>query len=89
MQLKMTSFKERSCGFSPQLVDCVLLDDGGFLLMSNQDEYITLVSYCNVKQSPSLIRAVLICQETYYVPDAVMLSHGVCMFIVPCLFFTS
>uniref|UniRef100_A0A4W6DH13 Calcium voltage-gated channel auxiliary subunit alpha2delta 1 n=1 Tax=Lates calcarifer TaxID=8187 RepID=A0A4W6DH13_LATCA len=24
-------------------VDCVILDDGGFLLMSNQDEYITLI----------------------------------------------
>lgn len=28
-----------------QHVDCVILDDGGFLLMSNQDEYINLVSY--------------------------------------------
>lgn len=27
-----------------QHVDCVILDDGGFLLMSNQDEYISLVS---------------------------------------------
>lgn len=26
-----------------QHVDCVILDDGGFLLMSNQDEYITQV----------------------------------------------
>lgn len=30
-------------GFAPQQVDCVILDDGGFLLMSNQDEYITQV----------------------------------------------
>lgn len=28
-----------------QLVDCVILDDGGFLLMSNQEEYISLVSH--------------------------------------------
>uniref|UniRef100_A0A8D3BZ29 Calcium voltage-gated channel auxiliary subunit alpha2delta 1 n=1 Tax=Scophthalmus maximus TaxID=52904 RepID=A0A8D3BZ29_SCOMX len=27
----------------PNHVDCVILDDGGFLLMSNQDEYITLI----------------------------------------------
>uniref|UniRef100_A0A8D2ZQY3 Calcium voltage-gated channel auxiliary subunit alpha2delta 1 n=1 Tax=Scophthalmus maximus TaxID=52904 RepID=A0A8D2ZQY3_SCOMX len=27
----------------PSHVDCVILDDGGFLLMSNQDEYITLI----------------------------------------------
>ncbi len=32
-------------GFAPQQVDCVILDDGGFLLMSNQDEYITQVEY--------------------------------------------
>lgn len=31
--------------FILQHVDCVILDDGGFLLMSNKDEYITLVSY--------------------------------------------
>uniref|UniRef100_A0A669DZX7 Calcium voltage-gated channel auxiliary subunit alpha2delta 1 n=1 Tax=Oreochromis niloticus TaxID=8128 RepID=A0A669DZX7_ORENI len=30
--------------FILQHVDCVILDDGGFLLMSNKDEYITLVS---------------------------------------------
>uniref|UniRef100_A0A7N8YJ25 Calcium voltage-gated channel auxiliary subunit alpha2delta 1 n=1 Tax=Mastacembelus armatus TaxID=205130 RepID=A0A7N8YJ25_9TELE len=29
--------------FAQQHVDCVILDDGGFLLMSNQDEYITLI----------------------------------------------
>uniref|UniRef100_A0AAQ6IUA9 VWFA domain-containing protein n=1 Tax=Anabas testudineus TaxID=64144 RepID=A0AAQ6IUA9_ANATE len=29
--------------FILQHVDCVILDDGGFLLMSNQDEYITLI----------------------------------------------
>lgn len=28
-----------------QHVDCVILDDGGFLLLSNQDEYISLVSF--------------------------------------------
>uniref|UniRef100_A0A8C5CG44 Calcium voltage-gated channel auxiliary subunit alpha2delta 1 n=1 Tax=Gadus morhua TaxID=8049 RepID=A0A8C5CG44_GADMO len=27
----------------PQHVDCVILDDGGFLLMSNQEEYITQI----------------------------------------------
>ncbi|XP_030646340.1 voltage-dependent calcium channel subunit alpha-2/delta-1 [Chanos chanos] len=34
--------KEEICGCSPndQHVDCVILDDGGFLLMSNQDLYI-------------------------------------------------
>jgi len=31
--------------FTPQQVDCVILDDGGFLLMSNQDDYITQVEY--------------------------------------------
>lgn len=32
----------QSCSlcFDHQYVDCVILDDGGFLLMSNQDEYI-------------------------------------------------
>uniref|UniRef100_A0A3Q4IEF9 Calcium voltage-gated channel auxiliary subunit alpha2delta 1 n=1 Tax=Neolamprologus brichardi TaxID=32507 RepID=A0A3Q4IEF9_NEOBR len=29
--------------FILQHVDCVILDDGGFLLMSNKDEYITLI----------------------------------------------
>uniref|UniRef100_A0A3Q1ATJ1 VWFA domain-containing protein n=1 Tax=Amphiprion ocellaris TaxID=80972 RepID=A0A3Q1ATJ1_AMPOC len=28
---------------APSFNDCVILDDGGFLLMSNQDEYITLI----------------------------------------------
>uniref|UniRef100_A0A8D3EFI1 Calcium voltage-gated channel auxiliary subunit alpha2delta 1 n=1 Tax=Scophthalmus maximus TaxID=52904 RepID=A0A8D3EFI1_SCOMX len=28
---------------SSRVTDCVILDDGGFLLMSNQDEYITLI----------------------------------------------
>lgn len=28
-----------------QHVDCVILDDGGFLLLSNQDEYISLVRF--------------------------------------------
>lgn len=28
-----------------QHVDCVILDDGGFLLLSNQDDYISLVSF--------------------------------------------
>ncbi len=28
-----------------QHIDCVILDDGGFLLMSNNDKYIELVSY--------------------------------------------
>lgn len=31
--------------FPTQHVDCVILDDGGFLLLSNQDEYISLVSH--------------------------------------------
>lgn len=38
-----------------QHVDCVILDDGGFLLLSNQDEYISLVSFvCFVFRSFSL-----------------------------------
>uniref|UniRef100_A0A673AWM4 Calcium voltage-gated channel auxiliary subunit alpha2delta 1 n=1 Tax=Sphaeramia orbicularis TaxID=375764 RepID=A0A673AWM4_9TELE len=32
-----------NCKFVERLIDCVILDDGGFLLMSNQDEYITLI----------------------------------------------
>ncbi|KAF0041191.1 hypothetical protein F2P81_007089 [Scophthalmus maximus] len=38
--------KDEICGClrNDKHVDCVILDDGGFLLMSNQDEYITLVS---------------------------------------------
>ncbi|KAF3688897.1 Voltage-dependent calcium channel subunit alpha-2/delta-1 [Channa argus] len=36
--------KDEICGClrNDKHVDCVILDDGGFLLMSNQDEYITL-----------------------------------------------
>uniref|UniRef100_A0A3Q3W3Z3 VWFA domain-containing protein n=1 Tax=Mola mola TaxID=94237 RepID=A0A3Q3W3Z3_MOLML len=32
------------CLYTLQHVDCVILDDGGFLLMSNQDDYISLIS---------------------------------------------
>ncbi|XP_044050713.1 voltage-dependent calcium channel subunit alpha-2/delta-1 isoform X3 [Siniperca chuatsi] len=37
--------KDEICGClrNDKHVDCVILDDGGFLLMSNQDEYITLI----------------------------------------------
>uniref|UniRef100_A0A673AWM1 Calcium voltage-gated channel auxiliary subunit alpha2delta 1 n=1 Tax=Sphaeramia orbicularis TaxID=375764 RepID=A0A673AWM1_9TELE len=37
--------KDEICGClrNDKQVDCVILDDGGFLLMSNQDEYITLI----------------------------------------------
>ncbi|XP_031419479.2 voltage-dependent calcium channel subunit alpha-2/delta-1 [Clupea harengus] len=37
--------KEEICGClrNDKQVDCVLLDDGGFLLMSNQDEYISQI----------------------------------------------
>ncbi|KAM4618751.1 voltage-dependent calcium channel subunit alpha-2/delta-1 [Polymixia lowei] len=37
--------KDEICGClrNDKYVDCVILDDGGFLLMSNQDEYITLI----------------------------------------------
>ncbi|KAF5889258.1 voltage-dependent calcium channel subunit alpha-2/delta-1 isoform X4, partial [Clarias magur] len=37
--------KDEICGClrNDKYVDCVILDDGGFLLMSNQDEYITQV----------------------------------------------
>uniref|UniRef100_A0A667ZYC9 Calcium voltage-gated channel auxiliary subunit alpha2delta 1 n=1 Tax=Myripristis murdjan TaxID=586833 RepID=A0A667ZYC9_9TELE len=37
--------KEEICGClrNDKHVDCVILDDGGFLLMSNQDEYITQI----------------------------------------------
>uniref|UniRef100_M3ZQ99 Calcium voltage-gated channel auxiliary subunit alpha2delta 1 n=1 Tax=Xiphophorus maculatus TaxID=8083 RepID=M3ZQ99_XIPMA len=31
------------CTYLLQHVDCVILDDGGFLLMSNQEEYISLI----------------------------------------------
>nr|XP_029490936.1 voltage-dependent calcium channel subunit alpha-2/delta-1-like [Oncorhynchus nerka] len=38
--------KDEICGClkNDKHVDCVILDDGGFLLMSNQDEYITQVN---------------------------------------------
>uniref|UniRef100_A0A671YG85 Calcium voltage-gated channel auxiliary subunit alpha2delta 1 n=1 Tax=Sparus aurata TaxID=8175 RepID=A0A671YG85_SPAAU len=37
--------KDEICGClrNDKQVDCVILDDGGFLLMSNQDEYINLI----------------------------------------------
>ncbi|XP_031149301.1 voltage-dependent calcium channel subunit alpha-2/delta-1 isoform X1 [Sander lucioperca] len=37
--------KDEICGClrNDKHVDCVILDDGGFLLMSNQDEYISLI----------------------------------------------
>ncbi|XP_037623876.1 voltage-dependent calcium channel subunit alpha-2/delta-1 isoform X2 [Sebastes umbrosus] len=37
--------KDEICGClrNDKHVDCVILDDGGFLLLSNQDEYITLI----------------------------------------------
>uniref|UniRef100_A0A669E764 Calcium voltage-gated channel auxiliary subunit alpha2delta 1 n=1 Tax=Oreochromis niloticus TaxID=8128 RepID=A0A669E764_ORENI len=37
--------KDEICGClrNDKHVDCVILDDGGFLLMSNKDEYITLI----------------------------------------------
>ncbi|XP_067091388.1 LOW QUALITY PROTEIN: voltage-dependent calcium channel subunit alpha-2/delta-1 [Osmerus mordax] len=37
--------KDEICGClkNDKYVDCVILDDGGFLLMSNQDEYITQI----------------------------------------------
>uniref|UniRef100_UPI003AAE5D00 voltage-dependent calcium channel subunit alpha-2/delta-1 n=1 Tax=Centroberyx gerrardi TaxID=166262 RepID=UPI003AAE5D00 len=37
--------KDEICGClrNDKHVDCVILDDGGFLLMSNQEEYITLI----------------------------------------------
>ncbi|XP_013856160.1 voltage-dependent calcium channel subunit alpha-2/delta-1, partial [Austrofundulus limnaeus] len=37
--------KDEICGClrNDKLVDCVILDDGGFLLMSNQEEYISLI----------------------------------------------
>ncbi|KAM3870678.1 voltage-dependent calcium channel subunit alpha-2/delta-1 [Diretmus argenteus] len=37
--------KDEICGClrNDKYVDCVILDDGGFLLMSNQDEYINLI----------------------------------------------
>uniref|UniRef100_A0AAX7W474 VWFA domain-containing protein n=1 Tax=Astatotilapia calliptera TaxID=8154 RepID=A0AAX7W474_ASTCA len=47
MNIYLNTFFERffSCLtlFILQHVDCVILDDGGFLLMSNKDEYITLI----------------------------------------------
>uniref|UniRef100_A0A8C5GXR5 Voltage-dependent calcium channel subunit alpha-2/delta-1-like n=1 Tax=Gouania willdenowi TaxID=441366 RepID=A0A8C5GXR5_GOUWI len=36
-------------------VDCVILDDGGFLLMSNQDEYITLIGQFFGEVDPTLM----------------------------------
>ncbi|XP_072290553.1 voltage-dependent calcium channel subunit alpha-2/delta-1-like [Eucyclogobius newberryi] len=37
--------KDEICGClrNDKQIDCVILDDGGFLLMSNQDEYISLI----------------------------------------------
>ncbi|KAG7266247.1 hypothetical protein CRUP_019719 [Coryphaenoides rupestris] len=43
VDLNLHQCKDEICGClkNDKHVDCVLLDDGGFLLMSNQEEYIT------------------------------------------------
>uniref|UniRef100_A0A673GZ62 Voltage-dependent calcium channel subunit alpha-2/delta-1-like n=1 Tax=Sinocyclocheilus rhinocerous TaxID=307959 RepID=A0A673GZ62_9TELE len=44
-ELLKNTCKDEICGClrNDKQVDCVILDDGGFLLMSNQDEYITQI----------------------------------------------
>ncbi|XP_028305513.1 voltage-dependent calcium channel subunit alpha-2/delta-1 isoform X2 [Gouania willdenowi] len=54
--LKMNC-KDEICGClkNDKHVDCVILDDGGFLLMSNQDEYITLIGQFFGEVDPTLM----------------------------------
>ncbi|KAL2093699.1 hypothetical protein ACEWY4_011011 [Coilia grayii] len=49
--------KEEICGClrNDKQVDCVILDDGGFLLMSNQDEYITQIGQFFGEVDPTLM----------------------------------
>ncbi|KAK1887595.1 Voltage-dependent calcium channel subunit alpha-2/delta-1 [Dissostichus eleginoides] len=49
--------KDEICGClrNDKHVDCVILDDGGFLLMSNQEEYITLIGQFFGEVDPELM----------------------------------
>uniref|UniRef100_A0A4W5KVU8 Voltage-dependent calcium channel alpha-2/delta subunit conserved region domain-containing protein n=1 Tax=Hucho hucho TaxID=62062 RepID=A0A4W5KVU8_9TELE len=51
--------KDEICGCqrNDEHVDCVILDDGGFLVMANRDEYIGQVSHSH----PTLIPLILPC----------------------------
>ncbi|XP_058243553.1 voltage-dependent calcium channel subunit alpha-2/delta-1 isoform X2 [Hemibagrus wyckioides] len=53
--------KEEICGClrNDKHVDCVILDDGGFLLMSNQDEYITQIGQFFGEVDPILMTRLL------------------------------
>ncbi|XP_053534078.1 voltage-dependent calcium channel subunit alpha-2/delta-1 isoform X5 [Ictalurus punctatus] len=53
--------KDEICGClrNDKHVDCVILDDGGFLLMSNQDEYITQIGQFFGEVDPILMTSLL------------------------------
>ncbi|TSK38438.1 Voltage-dependent calcium channel subunit alpha-2/delta-1 [Bagarius yarrelli] len=53
--------KEEICGClrNDKHVDCLILDDGGFLLMSNQDEYITQIGQFFGEVDPILMSSLL------------------------------
>ncbi|KAM6960583.1 voltage-dependent calcium channel subunit alpha-2/delta-1 [Aplochiton taeniatus] len=58
--------KEEICGCqkNDKHVDCVILDDGGFLLMANQDEYITQIGQFFGEVDPVLMTS-LVSQALY------------------------
>ncbi|XP_029470947.1 voltage-dependent calcium channel subunit alpha-2/delta-1 isoform X4 [Rhinatrema bivittatum] len=47
------------CETNSKQVDCVILDDGGFLLMSNQDEYVEQIGRFFGEIDPSLMRKLI------------------------------
>ncbi|XP_034144266.1 voltage-dependent calcium channel subunit alpha-2/delta-1 isoform X8 [Esox lucius] len=53
--------KDEICGClkNDKHVDCVILDDGGFLLMSNQDEYITQIGQFFGEVDPPLMTSLV------------------------------
>ncbi|XP_064199214.1 voltage-dependent calcium channel subunit alpha-2/delta-1-like isoform X2 [Anguilla rostrata] len=56
-----TNCKDEICGCvrNSQNVDCVILDDGGFLLMSNKDAYITQIGQFFGEIDPNLMKSLV------------------------------